>query len=73
MLALLACLSIACLIGYMLLAYIQCPHSEEEDSVAKSCGFGDEFHELKVSTHKSRGSVLVPRLFFTNLHASFLA
>ena len=24
------------------------PHSEEEDSVATICGFGDEFHDLKV-------------------------
>ena len=24
------------------------PHSEDEDSVATICGFGDEFHDLKV-------------------------
>ena len=30
---------------------IQCPHSEEEDSVATICGFGDNFRDLRVQTH----------------------
>ena len=30
---------------------LQCPHSEEEDSVATICGFGDKFHDLRVQTH----------------------
>ena len=31
--------------------FVQCPHSEEEDSVATICGFGDDFHDLRVQTH----------------------
>ena len=27
---------------------VQCPHSEEEDSVATICGFEDKFQDLKV-------------------------
>ena len=28
--------------------FIQCPHSEEEDSIATICGFENEFQGLKV-------------------------
>ena len=28
--------------------YLQCPHSEEEDSVVTICGFDDAFHDLRV-------------------------
>ena len=33
------------------LLFLQCPHSEEEDSVPTIYGFGDEFHDLRVQTH----------------------
>ena len=29
---------------------VQCPHSEEEHSVAMICGFRDELHDLRVKT-----------------------
>ena len=42
---------------------VQCPHSEEEHSVATICGFGEEFNDMRVKTCGRGRSELAPTLF----------
>ena len=42
---------------------IQCPHSEEEHSVATICGFEEEFNDMRVKTCGRGRSELAPALF----------